>query len=179
MKLSYLLSFVFALGLMTACQSRPLVLSPLTKLPVEPSIRTEVTETLPGEPSETVRLKATDIYFDLSSSRLTQEGRTRLLKLNQILVSRPDLYEKLEVVGYADATGPRRLNKQLSQGRALSVAEVMREAGLAPIPVGEASPLTSAPPDSPERRKVEIYLTGVRDEAAVAEILKDVSTKRL
>jgi peptidoglycan-associated lipoprotein len=68
---------------------------------------------------ETQEVEARDVHFAFDDSRLDGEGQASLDELANQLTAHPRYV--LEILGYADATGPERYNYRLGEERAASV----------------------------------------------------------
>jgi outer membrane protein OmpA-like peptidoglycan-associated protein len=87
----------------------------------------EVADTKRTEDGILVNLK-NDLLFDTSSAVLKPEAQTQLTQLGKILAQYPK--DKIVVAGYTDNSGSQKFNALLSQQRAQSVAEVLRQQGV-------------------------------------------------
>lgn len=87
----------------------------------------KVADTKRTEDGILVNLK-NDLLFDTSSAVLKAEAQTQLTQLGQILAKYPK--DKIVVAGYTDNSGTQKFNELLSQQRAQSVAEVLRQQGV-------------------------------------------------
>lgn len=101
-----------------------------------------------------------NINFALGSAELLRDSLPNLDAVGRMLRDeRPDA--KIEIAGHADASGPERLNRQLSEQRALSVARYLYESwGVAPermriVGYGESQPLPGTNPYDGVNRRVE------------------------
>jgi outer membrane protein OmpA-like peptidoglycan-associated protein len=65
------------------------------------------------------------VYFDISESSLSEEAKVKLKA-----VAGTDFIESIEIVGYADSTGSKSLNTELSIQRAKSVENYLLNQGL-------------------------------------------------
>ncbi len=84
--------------------------------------------------------------FDIDSTTLRPESAARLDDLVDFLVEHPQA--KVEVVGYTDATGEASYNQQVSEERAVSVANTLVAKGVEPSRIhahgeGEHNPIAS------------------------------------
>lgn len=101
-----------------------------------------------------------NINFALGSAELLPDALPYLDAVGTMLRDeRPDA--KIEIAGHADASGPERLNRELSEQRALSVARYLHENwGVAPermkiVGYGESQPLPGTNPYDGVNRRVE------------------------
>ncbi len=69
------------------------------------------------------------VTFNVGRAELTDAARAILLTVAQSLVGNPDI--RVEVAGHTDITGSRGLNMRLSQARAESVMNFLRQNGVA------------------------------------------------
>lgn len=65
------------------------------------------------------------VYFDVNESALSEEAKVKLTQ-----VAGTDFIESIEIVGYADSTGSKSLNTELSNQRAKSVENYLLNQGL-------------------------------------------------
>jgi len=102
-----------------------------------------------------------DVYFRDSESGLTEAARTAIdltaTKLQDCQI------RKVDVIGLADARGGATANMDISQRRALAVAEALEAAGW-PSPAftlvgaGDAGSTTTAGANEPMRRRTEVLV---------------------
>lgn len=113
--------------------------------------------------------------FDVSSAKLARQNQARLAKLGKILKANQGLYQKLEIVGHTDRTGTDKINNPLSRSRAITVAEVMKSVGVNKRGIsGRGSHQPVSESDLAANRRVELILTGVKDKAAIENLVKTV-----
>ncbi len=99
-----------------------------------------------------------EVYFDLNQSELKQASDLSVFKSQD-----PEKLKSVEIIGYADSTGPNGLNLKISRDRARSVQRALIRAGIPEEKinvrwVGEAE----APRDQldePALRKVDVKIT--------------------
>ncbi len=103
------------------------------------------------------------LYFESGTATLTAESAALLPKIRADLAGRP--FPHLEIAGHADATGSDALNLSLSQQRAETVAQLLRDAGLAQVSVaisshGKRNPLIPTPDGvaEPRNRRVTVVV---------------------
>ncbi len=106
-------------------------------------------------------LKSENINFYRSRAKLTSRGKRTLRKIIAILKEIPDV--KIEVRGYTDASGKRRVNKWISDVRAKSVKLYLGSHGINSDNIeakgfGEDDLLYKDKPYSPLNRRVEIEI---------------------
>lgn len=75
----------------------------------------------------------TDALFEFGKSELRASGYNAIEILVQKVKNEYRSVERIRVVGYTDAIGPKKLNSKLSEARAMTVAEQIRAGGLSPI----------------------------------------------
>jgi len=73
-----------------------------------------------------------DALFEFGKSELRASGYNAIEILVQKVKNEYRSVERIRVVGYTDAVGPKKLNSKLSEARALTVAEQIRAGGLSP-----------------------------------------------
>jgi outer membrane protein OmpA-like peptidoglycan-associated protein len=87
----------------------------------------KVAETRRTEDGILVNLK-NDLLFDSGSAVLKPEANSQLVQLGQILAKYPK--DQIQVAGYTDNSGAKKLNELLSQQRAHAVADVLKQQGV-------------------------------------------------
>jgi OmpA-OmpF porin, OOP family len=75
----------------------------------------------------------TDALFEFGKSELRASGYNAIEILVQKVKNEYRSVERIRVVGYTDAIGPKKLNSKLSEARAMTVAEQIRSGGLIPV----------------------------------------------
>lgn len=102
-----------------------------------------------------------DVYFRDSEAGLTDAAR-HAISLTATQLQGCDI-RKVEVIGLADARGGHTANMDISQRRALAVAEALEAAGW-PSPAftlmgaGDAGSTTAAGANEPMRRRTEVIV---------------------
>lgn len=107
------------------------------------------------------------ILFEFDSADLTDTAKESLDQVAEVLQDQSDAVESITIRGYADATGPDVYNEQLSESRAKSVRNYLRDQGVNADSWqvegrGEANPIASNdnPQGRRENRRVVIELNG-------------------
>lgn len=110
------------------------------------------------------------ITFGSNSTKLNHNEKEKVEDLGYMLNQHQDLFESVEVVGYADSTGNDEKNMSLSEERASKVASILEQQGMSAkniqvIGKGASSPFAggASADDLQMNRRVEIRLLGVRD----------------
>jgi outer membrane protein OmpA-like peptidoglycan-associated protein len=108
-----------------------------------------------------------DLLFAVDSTALRPDLRRDLNTVASSLLKYPN--SRIEVIGHTDNTGEAAYNQDLSQRRAVSVAEVLRQAGvpagrIASYGRGEDQPIASnlTPEGRAQNRRVEIIIRPIR-----------------
>ena len=106
-------------------------------------------------------LKRERVNFYRSRAKITPQGIKTLNKILTILKDIPDI--KIEIRGYTDASGGRRVNKWISKERAKSVKRYLETHGINSVNIeakgfGEDDLLYKDKPYSPLNRRVEIEI---------------------
>lgn len=111
--------------------------------------------------------------FDVDSNELSAADRAELKKIAQRLAEMPKgEVSSIEVVGHADPTGSSARNVRLSEARALTVKEVMANEGVTvPVRVIGKGSTEAQGENYEEQRRVDLRFNGVKDEAALKDIL--------
>ena len=116
---------------------------------------------------ETQEVQARNVTFAFDDSRLDSEAQASLDELANQLAAHPRYV--LEIVGYADATGPDRYNYRLGEERAASVERYLMTRHTVPpgrvavVSFGEESPLADNESDTgrAQNRRVHVRLLDV------------------
>ncbi|WP_415061381.1 OmpA family protein [Bdellovibrio sp.] len=115
--------------------------------------------------------------FKFPSSRvaLSTKDRQKLSRVAKALNENKDLFEKVEVHGYTDATGSASINQRISEQRANQVRSALQRGGLKDVNVvavgkGSADSTGSMTAD----RRAELVFVGVKDEAKLREVLSKI-----
>lgn len=118
------------------------------------------------------------MQFDTGRTTLTGYNADFVERVGRALSQRPDLFEKVEAIGYADQTGPADLNMRVSRARSEQVVKSLVGGGLARNKVesswkGSEDPLYKSllPEDMQQNRRVDLKFHGVKDQKALEELL--------
>jgi outer membrane protein OmpA-like peptidoglycan-associated protein len=106
-----------------------------------------------------------DVLFDFNKATLKPGAREKLSKLAGILLAYPGGY-RIEIEGHTDAIGSEEYNLKLSQARAESVSEYLKQASISPAKIiavrgfGKSKPVASNDTDAGRQvnRRVEIII---------------------
>jgi outer membrane protein OmpA-like peptidoglycan-associated protein len=108
-----------------------------------------------------------DLLFETNSAALRPELRRDLQSIAASISRYPDT--RIEVIGHTDNTGSAAFNQDLSQRRASSVGNVLRDSGvpsnrLVTFGRGEEQPIASnlTPEGRAQNRRVEIIIRPIR-----------------
>lgn len=153
MALMKILAFIALFGL-AACSS-------VEKVPVVPTT-TEVTEKAGKETSVMVMTEKVYNYAP-NSSELQPHDKKDLLKIARLIVDNQNHYRRIEIVGHSDQTGSEDLNLDISKERAISILELLKEAGIERKKirtswVAGTEPLEEGTEESFINRRVEIRI---------------------
>lgn len=115
------------------------------------------------------------ITFSSARASVTSRDQARLDKIAKVLNENPDLVEKVEVRGYADASGSEEINERISQERAMSVRSALQKSGLNDVDVvAVGKGATDSTGIKAQDRRAELVFIGVKDEDALRRALSDV-----
>jgi len=121
------------------------------------------------------------MQFDSGVSTLEAENQAFVKKVGEALAGRTDLFDRVEVIGFADQTGSDASNMRISKERAQSVATLLRQSGVDRTKIssswkGASEPLYQSllPEDLQQNRRVDIVFHGVKDQAALEELLNTI-----
>ena len=108
-----------------------------------------------------------DLLFETNSAALRPDLRRDLQSIAASISRYPDT--RIEVIGHTDNTGSAAFNQDLSQRRAGSVANILRDSGVPPTRLtsfgrGEEQPVSSnlTPEGRALNRRVEIIIRPIR-----------------
>tara|TARA_R110002020_G_scaffold26217_3_gene84785 strand:- start:1450 stop:1989 length:540 start_codon:yes stop_codon:yes gene_type:complete len=120
-----------------------------------------ITETaLPSGPTE--RDRESSIFFSGGGATLDPAAQRQILRLAQVLNTRPLRTSCLKLVGHSDSSGDAGVNLEMGARRAAAVRDMLGNLLDTPARIeavesaGETRPLAQLPPDSPWQRRVEI-----------------------
>jgi outer membrane protein OmpA-like peptidoglycan-associated protein len=117
-----------------------------------------------------------DVLFDFNKASLKPGAREKLSKLAGILLAYPGGY-RIEIEGHTDAIGSEEYNLKLSQARAESVCEYLKQASIAADRIiavrglGKSKPVASNDSDAGRQvnRRVEIIIVDADLKATQSE----------
>lgn len=115
------------------------------------------------------------ITFGSARATVNSKDQQRLDKIAKVLSENPDLVERVEVRGYADATGSEQTNERISQQRAASVRNALQKSGLNDVDVvAVGKGATDSTGIKAQDRRAELVFIGVKDEEALRKALSDI-----
>ena len=131
---------------------------------------------------KTLTLKNDDhMQFATGDSTIETANSDYIKRVGAALAQRPDLFDKVEVIGFADKTGSKTTNMKVSKDRANSVAKIFKQSGLdnSKITVlgkGASQPTYQSllPEDLAIDRRVDLKFDGVKDQDALQQLLNTV-----
>lgn len=115
------------------------------------------------------------VYFGMARYDISKQDQTKLAKVAQALKDHPDLFEKVEVEGYADISGTDEVNRKISQERADQVKMTLAKAGLPSdkiVASGYGANHSNKVLSSD--RKTEMTFIGVKDQEALKKVLSSI-----
>lgn len=114
---------------------------------------------------EGIQLTLKDILFQSNSAKLTNQAKQKIQKIAKILKQHPE--RELRILGHTDNTGDAEYNLKLSQKRARSVLQILKQHGLKQSRMsykgyGEKKPLVDnkTKKGRAQNRRVEILIVG-------------------
>lgn len=113
------------------------------------------------------------ITFRSSQYAIRGADQRKLSQVAKILNDNPGLVEKVEVRGFADATGTDEVNQRVSQARANSVKSILERNGLNNVEAVGMGATDSTGIKSRDRR-AELVFIGVKDETALRRALSTI-----
>lgn len=139
-----------------------------------------VIETDPANKAITFRNDAR-MQFDTGRASFQGTNAEFIEKLGNALSQRSDLFDKVEVIGFADQTGGRAVNMKVSKERSQQVAKTLEAGGLSKNKIqtswkGAENPLYKSllPEDMQQNRRVDLKFHGVKDQAALQDFLNSL-----
>lgn len=114
------------------------------------------------------------IEFESSKYTLSRTAKSTLLKIAIFIRSNPHLFEKVQVLGYADPTGIKAKNKLLSGRRAMAVQSYLKENGVQIQIAAIGKGIRVTPEDLARDRRVDFIF--VKRDQQVPLDLKALST---
>ncbi|MGZ3769773.1 MAG: OmpA family protein [Bdellovibrio sp.] len=130
---------------------------PVTRATPEPILKDVTYSSLAGEGAL--------IQFSPSQVAVSGADERKISKLADALADNKDLFDRIEVNGYTDATGSPEINQKISEERAKEVRSVLRKHGLRDINVvamGKGSANSTGV--SSKDRRADLVFVGVKDE---------------
>lgn len=113
------------------------------------------------------------IHFGVSQYALTTNDQRRIEKIARALKDNPGVVEKVQINGFADATGSASINDKISLARANSVKSIFEKYGYTDV---TTSGMGTAQSDglSQADRRAELVFIGVKNEAELRRILSEI-----
>jgi OOP family OmpA-OmpF porin len=159
-----------------------------------PAVTTALAAPAPADASGSNRVMETDadagtltirnedrLQFDSGTSGLAADNSEFIQSVGTAIANHGDLFDQVEVVGFADASGSNATNMRISKERAQSVATLLRESGVDRTKItsswkGANEPMYQSllPEDQAQNRRVDIIFHGVKDQAALEDALNTV-----
>lgn len=113
------------------------------------------------------------IQFRSSQYAISGADNRKLQQVAKVLNENPDLVERVEIHGYADATGTEEVNQRISQARADSVKNILERNGFTNVEaVGKGA--TDSTGIRSQDRRAELVFVGVKDEEALKRALSTI-----
>lgn len=116
------------------------------------------------------------IEFSSAKYTVDKKDQQKLGEVAKVLNDNKDLLERVEVVGYADATGSNATNQKISLARAQQVKSILQKNGLKDVPVtavGKGASEATGGSIASDRR-AELVFVGVKDEDALRRALASI-----
>lgn len=139
-----------------------------------------VIETDPANNAITFRNDAR-MQFDTGHASFQGTNEEFVQKVGTALKDRSDLFDKVEVIGFADQTGGKAVNMRVSKDRAKEVAKTLEAGGLPANKIqtswkGAENPLYKSllPEDMQQNRRVDLKFHGVKDQTALQDLLNSL-----
>lgn len=113
------------------------------------------------------------ITFGSSQYAIRGADQRKLSQVARVLSENPGLVEKVEVRGFADATGTSEINQRVSQARADSVKSILERNGVTNVEAVGMGATDTTGIKSRDRR-AELVFIGVKDEEALRRALSTI-----
>jgi OOP family OmpA-OmpF porin len=115
------------------------------------------------------------ITFGSARATVTTKDQQRLDKIAKVLSENPDLVQRVEVRGYADASGSEQVNERISQQRATSVRNALQKSGLNDVDVvAVGKGASDSTGIKSQDRRAELVFIGVKDEDALRKAFSNI-----
>ncbi|KHD87203.1 MAG: membrane protein [Bdellovibrio sp. ArHS] len=139
-----------------------------------------VAKTAPSSALEAVGLTAlvpgeNNVEFPTAQATVSPDDKEKLASMAAVLEENKDLYDRVEIRGYADSSGSEEFNKQISKQRAEQVRSILQQNGLKDVDVTAVGKGTadSTGMQAADRR-AEVIFIGVKDEAKLRDALSTI-----
>jgi outer membrane protein OmpA-like peptidoglycan-associated protein len=130
---------------------------------------------------QTFQLDPGPVHFESDSTKLVGASQRYMTRLAHALAANHELFQKVGVVGHTDQRGTSAYNVRLSENRATAVANTLISAGvnkgqIHTIPKGKSELLSTsmAPAALARNRRVELEFEGVKNQAALKNVIDSV-----
>lgn len=137
-----------------------------------------------GEREVLARFPSDKLLFDTAMSHLKPGSRDYLRRFARFLKENEDAWEKVDITGHTDRRGKLAVNRELSEARAQTVFNVLKEAGISEQRMnyaGAGPRYPVDPSDSPaawaKNRRVEMKFEGVSKPEVFTEGLNSISLR--
>lgn len=159
-----------------AQEENPMRREPATPpAPARPVAAMEPTPALKDVAFSSLMSDSGTIQFGSARYALSNKDQQKLSRVAKALNENKDLFDKVEIHGYADASGSPIRNQRLSQQRADQVRSIFRRNGLSSSSVvAKGMGSVESTGTSASDRRAEIVFIGVKDEAKLREVLSKV-----
>ena len=139
-------------------ETKPVYYEPEPVVAEQPKPAPVVEQPQPKKEVVTVQPMKQDIFFALNSARIQDDQKSKIDELAEYLQKNPSA--KVQVTGYADVnTGNSRINKTLSDKRAVNVADALKTKGISTDRIIiDSKGDTVQPYKTPEENRVSICI---------------------
>lgn len=120
MKLFSLLGSFLLIFLLLSCATNKIVVEPVT----------QVIEEKEGDSSTVLIMTERVFNYEPNSSELDLKDKNELSQIIKEVAKNQTRYKRIEIIGHSDQTGTEDLNLDISKERAISILEMMKEAGI-------------------------------------------------
>lgn len=139
-------------------ETKPVYYEPEPVVVEQPKPAPVIEQPQPKKEVVAVQPMKQDIFFALNSARIQDDQKPKIDRLAEYLQKNPSA--KVQVTGYADVnTGNARINKALSEKRAVNVADALKARGISTDRmIVDSKGDTVQPYKTPEENRVSICI---------------------
>ncbi len=133
-------------------------------------------------PAHVVTLDEKTVHFQTNSAKLSSSSKKFLVNFGAFLSGNGNIFDRVRVEGHTDKRGEYNHNLKLSQGRAKSVLQALKEGGVAAGKLesegyGPSQPIDNGDTDGAyaQNRRVELKFYGVTDPTPINDKIRELA----